>query len=73
MPELNPYVFTPHAYDLLHIASMHGLSFQRASNMTELSEAFENMRHAKACSILEIRTDAAINALQFKQYKSNKI
>ena len=73
MPELNPYVFTPHAYDLSHIAKMHGLNFQRASNMNEVQEAFKDMQQSKACSLLEIQTDAAINSQQFKQYKSNKI
>ena len=73
MPELNPYVFTPHAYDLSHMAMMHNLSFQRASKMNEVQEAFKDMQQSKACSMLEISTDANINSQQFKQYKSNKI
>jgi 2-succinyl-5-enolpyruvyl-6-hydroxy-3-cyclohexene-1-carboxylate synthase len=73
MPELNPYVFTPHTFDLSHIAKMHSLNFQSADNMNEVQEAFTDLKQSKACSILEIITDAAINSQQFKQYKSNKI
>ena len=69
IPELNPFIATPHNMDAKLLAEHFKLGYFKVVNLTELSPALEEWLNSDKASILEIQTDSTINSDIFNQYK----
>ncbi len=73
LPELNPFIATPHQMNARLLAEHFKLVYFSVSNQAELKALIpEWLQTSKAC-ILEIQTDPNINSEIFKQYKQQII
>jgi 2-succinyl-5-enolpyruvyl-6-hydroxy-3-cyclohexene-1-carboxylate synthase len=70
LPELDPYIGTPHQLKADHIARHFGVRYLSVSNEQELYQALPVFINGPGMAILEIMTDQDINSKIFKQYKS---
>ena len=69
IPELNPFIATPHSMDAKLLAEHFKLSYFKVVNLMELSPALAAWIASDEAAILEIQTDSNINSDIFNQYK----
>jgi 2-succinyl-5-enolpyruvyl-6-hydroxy-3-cyclohexene-1-carboxylate synthase len=70
LPELDPYIGTPHQFKADHMAAHFGIRHYTATSETELGIYLPIFLEGPGTAILEIITDQNINSNIFKQYKS---
>ncbi len=70
LPELDPYIETPHKLKAGHMAAHFGVRYFEVSSESKLQSCMHDFLHGKGSAILEIQTDSNINSNIFKQYKS---
>lgn len=69
IPELNPFIATPHQMDASLLAKHFKLSYHKVVKLTDLEPAINLWLRSEEASILEIQTDSNINSEIFNQYK----
>jgi len=70
LPELNPYIKTPHHHHAKDIAQHFNLNYFCANDSNSLKGALKAFLESETCSILEIQTDSIINQSIIKNIKS---
>ena len=70
LPELNPYIKTPHNHHAKDIAQHFNLNYFCANDSNSLKEALKAFLESETCSILEIQTDSINNQSIIKNIKS---
>jgi 2-succinyl-5-enolpyruvyl-6-hydroxy-3-cyclohexene-1-carboxylate synthase len=70
LPELNPYIKTPHQFNAKDIANHYKLNYFCANDNNSLKDALTAFLQSETCSILEIQTDSMINQSIIKNIKS---
>lgn len=69
LPELDPYLGTPHSKNAALMADHFGLQYFSSTDAKELEEALKKFSRNERPAILEIITEPAVNAAIFKQFK----
>lgn len=72
LPELNPFIKTPHQYNAKHIAQHFKLNYFCANDLSSLKDTLGAFLQSETCSILEIQTDSINNQSIIKNIKSIK-
>lgn len=70
LPELDPFLETPHRLGAGHMAAHFNLPYFSATNAGELAQGFPAFMAHEGAAILEVQTDSEINSRVFNQYKS---
>jgi len=70
LPELDPYIETPHQLKAHHLAAHFGSRYFLVSDDQQLEETLPLFLDGPGMAIMEITTDSNINSNIFKQYKS---
>ena len=70
LPELNPYIKTPHHHHANDIAQHFNLNYFCANDSNSLKGALKAFLESETCSILEIQTDSISNQSIIKNIKS---
>ena len=70
LPELNPYIKTPHHHNAKDIAQHFNLNYFCANDSNSLKEALKAFLESETCSFLEIQTDSINNQSIIKNIKS---
>ena len=70
LPELDPYLETPHKLEAGHLAAHFGLAYFKASDQDGLQLGFANLMDHDGPGMLEVQTITEINSRVFNQYKS---
>jgi 2-succinyl-5-enolpyruvyl-6-hydroxy-3-cyclohexene-1-carboxylate synthase len=70
LPELDPFITTPHQFRANHVAEHFGLRYSAVSGANELEQHLPAFLEGPGMAILEIITDPDNNSNIFKQYKS---
>lgn len=73
LPELNPFIATPHQMDAKLLSEHFKLSYHKVVSLTDLAPAIDGWLQANVASILEIQTDSNINSEIFKKFKQQII
>lgn len=73
LPELNPFIATPHQMDAKLLAEHFKLSYYKVVSLLDFKPAIEAWLASEAASILEIQTDSNINSEIFKKFKQQII
>lgn len=73
IPELNPYLFTPHQLNASLLAEHFGLDYRLATSEAGLVQALPEWLTSGKASILEIQTDSQINSNIFNKYKQQTL
>ncbi len=69
LPELNPFIGTPHSMDASLMAQHFKLNYFSVNSFEELNQQLPGWLLSETAAILEIKTDANINSTIFNQYK----
>lgn len=73
MPELNPYLETPHTKNAALMAQHFNVNYYVANSIETLTTTLPQWLADSHCAILEIQTDSTNNTHIFNQYKTNQL
>ena len=71
MASCEEFFTTPHAVKIKSLVEAYGLKYMACDKEEELTESLENLFNAEKATVLEVFTDAGLNAENYKGYFEN--